>query len=151
MMFSLPKTIAYLLFLVGVCLICFLVFGCSDKSTNQSSKAPNRDSSGPVKVLAVFKSAGTGQAEAGIIKKVFVTDTLSWKMDGSLRQELKYGPDSFYIITYNLPMMDSTGKEMRDSAGRPRFRQQEIPTDKKWVRSGWENLDSAIKELNELK
>lgn len=149
-MFNLPKTILYLFLLAGICLICFLVFGCSGKSTNQSSKATHKDST-PVKVLAVFKSAATGQAEAGIIKKVFVADTLSWKMDGNSRQELKYGPDSFYIITYNLPMMDSTGKEMRDSAGRPRFKQQEIPTDKKWVRSGWENLDSAIKELNELK
>lgn len=146
-MFSFKKTILYLLLLTGICIFCFK---CAGKSSG-SSKKSGIDSVRYSRVLAVFKSAITGQPDMGVIKKVFVPDTLSWKDIGRSEMKLMRGPDSFYAITYNLFMLDSAGNQMRDSAGKLRFRTQEIETDKKWVRSGWENLDSAIKELNELK
>lgn len=131
--------------ILSIALFCF---ACNNDKSRTSVKVPVGDT---VRSLAVFKSAASGIAEAGIIKKFYVADTLTWKMDGNDRQILTGGLDSFYLIAYSLPVSDSTGSYLKDSSGKTKTMQQEIPTDKKWVADGFQNLDSAIRYINALK
>lgn len=134
------------------CLVMYLfVTGCSSGSSTKPPAQSKRNSYDTVRVLAAFKSAATGQADAAIIKKVFIPDTLSWKEVSPGIQKMLPGPDSFYIISYTVPIRDSTGNVKKDSSGKPMLQIQNVATDKKWVRSGFENIDSTIRELNELK
>lgn len=127
-----------------------MLISCNSSSTNNGVK-PEVLQHDSIPVLAMYKSAMTGQVQYGIVTRV-VIDTFAYVDTDSLTKMKKWTKDTTYIVSYptevdsliskryNVPLLDSSGKKYSINLI--------INQDKKYVRSGWDRVDSiAVKEL----
>lgn len=114
-------------------------------------KTPKLDSE---KVIGLYRDAGaspdTPVVRFGPMVR-YVQDVFTWVGTDSITQKKKWIRDSAYKITYYITLDSLTAKRnnkvWKDSTGKSNVMEWPIMVDKKWVRSGWENYDSAVHEL----
>lgn len=128
-------------------LIASIIFlSCTEKNSGSGNK-PEKISYDTTDVLALYKSAETGAVNEGIIKRV-IFDTLSYFNTDINTKKKMWGKDTIYLITYTLAIDSAYAKlnnvPMRDSLGRQKYINPRIPTDKKYVRTGWDKIDSLV-------
>lgn len=68
-----------------------------------------------------------------VTKDTVAYDTIPSTVAGAQTLRPKYHRDTMYIIQVNVPVKDSLGKVLKDSAGNPKLRQALQMIDKKYV------------------
>lgn len=128
-----------------------LLIMCNSSSDRDSGK-PAIVKSDTTDALAYYKDYYDGQIKVGLLKRV-VRDSFTFVNTDSLTLKKTWTKDTFYIQqvyvpvdtassrTYKLPIKDSTGKQ--------NYIYYNIVTDKRFVRSGWNGVDSLF--LNGLR
>jgi len=107
-------------------------------------------------VVGIYKNLldSSQPIQFGEMRRI-VKDDYQWSDKDSTTRVRKWVRDSFYLIILQTPIADSSmvkkwNMPMFDSLGR----RNRIPLyyiyDKKWVRDGWGNADSAIAQLKRV-
>lgn len=136
---------------IATAMLMVLISCNSNKDTGY--KKPTRDT---MPSLIVYKSAVDTNINYGVFPRI-VTDSLMYVYADTIKNnERKWDKDTAYYITYYLPIDSVTAAsqklKMYDSTGkRILYRTNPIRTEKMFVRSGWENVDSAVAQLKRLK
>ena len=137
--------------------ILMALIACNNSPSNNKPDKPQRDT---VPVIGVYVSALSANDTAREIKygqmKRVVADSFMYFDVDTITRKRKWGKDTGYIITYYLPIDSAISKKNKnipilDSLGKKILYPFDVHTDKKFVRSGWENVDSAASQLKRQK
>lgn len=140
--------------IIIISVIAFLLPACQSCKSS-GNNPPQKITRDTTTILAVYKSAQDGEPKADFIKRV-VLDTFTYFDTDKTTKKKMWGKDTFYIITYTLAidsaLSKTYNKPIKDSAGRQNYMFTTVLTDKKYVRSGWNKIDSAfLKEIKDQK
>lgn len=120
---------------------------------NEASVAPKVQTRDTTATLAAYMGYQAKAVHWGIAYRV-TADSLAWVEKDSTSQVKKWTKVVYYLVsvpvrvdsafasTFNVPLLDSAGK--------PRNEQLTLVLDKKFVRDGVTDLDSAVAELRKL-
>lgn len=124
------------------------VIGCNSRNDTGQPAVIQRDTS---QVLALYKSAIKAEVLSGIIGRV-VVDTFTYIDTDSVTKIKRWVKDTTYLIAYPTKVDSAISRQYKvpiyDSTGKQNVLNLIATTHKKFVRSGWERIDSVVvKEL----
>lgn len=137
-------------FLAG--LVIMILFACNNEKNTRPEKL-QRDT---MQVLALYKSAQDGLIKYDLMQRV-IADTYDFVDVDTVTKQKRWVKDSFYLITYMLPIDSATSKKnnnlpITDSVGKKILYPFPIATNKRYVMSGWNSADSnAINKLKSVR
>lgn len=138
----------FLIFAAIVTVITYL--SCNSSSHGIKPYVLRSDTTYP---LAVYKNLYNQKVEQGILKRVVKDGLLYVYADTNENNKRKWGKDTSYILTISLPIDSARSKELnkpiKDSTGKQNYVYYDIPTAKRFVRSGWNGVDTVL--INGLK
>lgn len=131
-----------------------LVPSSCNNSGSTTSKRPAKLHRDTTRAVIVYLAADINDVKYGPSRRV-VADSLMWVTTDTVTQKKIWTNDTAYLITYDIPVDSNIARRynlpLLDSNGKKYSAPFEILTHKRFVRSGWENLDSAINQLRRLK
>jgi len=126
---------------------------CNNSSSNNQPAKLHRDTTN---VIALYLAAdSTHEVRQGPMKRVIADSFMYFDVDTITKKKI-WIKDTGYLINYYLPIDSAISKKNNnvpifDSVGKRILYPFVVYTDKRFVRSGWENVDSAVSELKRLK
>lgn len=146
---SMPTLLANAVNLLGIIVV---MASCNGNKSDGRPEVIQRDTTG---VLALYRSAVKDEVRYDIIQRV-VTDSLMFVDTDTMTMKKKWTKDTTYLVTYPTPVDTFLAKQykvpLKDSLGRATIINLIVPTPKRFVRSGWDRVDSIIiKEMLQRK
>lgn len=131
-------------FLILSAIVIAFAFGCNDSSGDSKPAILRSDTT---TVLCFYKDLYTGRVVYGFTKRI-VHDTLMFITIDSTTQVKKWTKDTSYIQTVSVPI-DSTRSRIlkvpiKDSTGKQNYAAYDVPCQKRFIRSGWDHVDSTL-------
>jgi hypothetical protein len=141
-------------FLIAISFICIL-FSCKNsKEKNVSPQNPRNDTTAALVMYVALDKSDSIIVQYGFAERI-VKDTFIYVDTDTLTKKKMWTVDTTYMISYPFVVDSSISKRynvpMVDTAGRKNIVYLSVPHHKRFVRSGWENVDSAAAELRRTK
>lgn len=137
-------------FLILSAIVIAFTFSCNNSSKEGKPAVLKSDTT---LSLAYYKNMYNEQVNVGVIKRVVRDSFMYLYVDTSLNNERRWTKDTSYITPADIPVDSLKSKQykipIKDSTGKQNYITYWIPTHKRFVRSGWNGVDSVL--INGLK
>jgi len=135
--------------IISAIITAFSFIMCNNSSADNKPAVIKSDTTN---ALLIYKDLYDGEVKTGIIPRV-VKDSFMFVTTDDVTKKKQWGKDTTYIETAKVPVDSLISRQrkipIKDSLGRQNYIGYPIVIDKRFVRSGWDHVDSVL--INGLK